>query len=590
MKKTLNIIFIFCSLLVLIFSFQDVKAVTPDFQHIITASYIVEESKQSKAVYNVKTTNTFSSNYLTSFFLRLPFEPQNINTKDSSTPIKIKSLNKVSAINIYELEIEFLRPVVGKGKVFDWSFEFLINNVILSHGMQSAIILPTFANDIHIISYNINLSLPKALGDIKYVYGNAGILDSGVNYFLNFVATRNQTPNVLVLIGPNQQYKLDISTNEELDNPISLPLNNLYQQVYFSEFPKRSERNSNESNEFILRKGDKISGIIDTKLGKETSRDKGMIYSSSIDVFKNKVAGLPLSGLSSKQKAEKIYLDLLPSYSINQYNISLDNKVELTPDKLVLNIEEANQLYRELLGEAGIESRGVYGYVFPIQPFERNEYLVEQHIWTEFWDGSEWISTDPAWLLSSKGINYFDNNLYHHLKFGNYFEIKDLTTFINTKRFTKITPLSEFSEIQIKNSLEISSNSLVYLNKELKIRLFNDSNQILDIRSIKASSNDSNIDINENILSKPIKIYPNEEYLTTVNLDYGFILFNRSSDISLNSIITTGSGNDNIKNQNMNITIQSNISSYISYLIIGLFIFIGGASIFGLSLYKVKVR
>lgn len=593
MKKVFGKIFLFLGITMLflsLFPYQKVNAqsLVPEFQHSISATYTILGDKSANATYNFRTTNIINNNYLTSFTLRLPFEPVEIVTDGSQNPVKIKNLKKLSDNNIYEVEIDFVKPIFGKDKAFDWLFSFKIKDLVLSHGMQNAIILPTFAKDISISNYNININIPKSLGQIRTVYGNAGIADTGNTYSVNFVASTNQASSVSVLLGPIQQYSFEIKSEEENENTVTLPENNTYQQTVYSEFPDRifNIETSYRGNFFSIKKGEIISGIVSTDSNKDTIRSEGKVYEPGFASIKNKVEGLSMQNLTNKQKAEKIYLDLIANYSINNYSIAKDFALSLEESKLNVNVAEINQVYREMLGVAGIESRGVFGYVFPIQPFQRNEYFVEQHLWTEFWDGNEWISADPAWLISSRGTNYFDKNRFHHIKFGNYFEFDKLDDFFNTKRFLKIKPLSDASALSINEDLQIDFNSEVYLNKEVKLSIKNRSNFPIKLTNLNLKFDSEEIDFKRINIIEPIYIYPNSDLAFTLDLDYENSLFKRETKSELT--VEYEDENQAVKERKIDtqIIIQSNLSSIISYIIIGGFIIIVLVSLFMISVYK----
>lgn len=581
----LVILFVFSS-----FSLTKTSAATPDFQHNVTASYKVLNDKSANVNYNIKTTNNLNNNYLTSFTLILPFEPVEISTANSQTPVRVKNLKKVSEANLYELSIDFINPIFGKEKAFDWSFSFKIKDILIDHAMQNAVFLPTFVNDQNITSYNINVTIPKTFGEIKNIYGNAGITETSTSYNINFSAGRNKTSNVMVLIGPDQQYEFEISSTEDLENQVILPVHNEYQNIFYNEFPSKSFtlENVHSSNKVNLIKDQKISGVINTKKGEDKTKDFSKVYDLTANYLKEKFAKVNLGNKETYQKAEIIYQEVLPTFTIDRYALNDNLKSELVEDRTNVNIEEINLIYKQLLGLAGIESRGAYGYVFPIQPFERDQYFVEQHIWTEVWDGEKWIVVDPTWLISSNGTKYFNNNEYHHIKFGNYHDFSQTKDFLNSKRFITIKPLKEKLEIDKSGDLTITANSSVYLNKELKISLQNNTNYPIAINNITATKEDKNIKVITETLEKTFILFPGDNIDLTVKFDYQLLILNQDYSFDLKINYSDGDNQNLEFNREVKTVIPSNISNYLSYIIIGLFIVIGGLSLIGLSSYRVR--
>jgi hypothetical protein len=591
MKKFLLkfiLFFLVLNIFLFVFSPKNTKAQT-DFEHVINASYTVNENKSASASYEINTTNKVGSTFLRSFSIRLPFKPQNIKTANSSVALTVQSTKEIPDSNLYEIEFIFTNPVVGQNRSFDWSFSFEIDNLLLSHSMQSAIILPTFADSVNIASYNISLAFPKKLGEIAYIYSDAGILDNGSMYVLTFTGGSIKSNNLLVLLGKNQQYEIEIFSNENAVNTVFLPINNEFQDIIFNQFSEKETNHlsSNSDLQVEINGQDRFSGLITTFQGYERSKEGEFIERLDEEFIQRRANSVNTSDLNKYSIAELIYLETIGNYSISQFKLDTNMSLDLSSDRNTLNIIEINQLYRYLLGYFDIESRGVFGYVFPIQPFERNRYFVEPHIWTEIWDGEKWVSADPAWLISSRGTSYFDKNNYHHIKFGNYYNQDTLNQFIDSTRFISIKPIEKMVESNSQGDIEVRFDEFVYLNKELKFSLINKSNNIKKIEKININSSFPTKLMHE---KESIYLMPNEIYSTTALLEYNLIPINREINVQITLDLVDRFGEVTVKQYDGISIIQSNISSYLSYFVVIGFVVISGISLLGSNIYRIRTK
>jgi len=592
MKVFFKIFLISISFLVMfVFSLQNVVRAAPEFQHLISANYIIREDNSATVEYHFKTTNKLNNNYLKSYSFTVPFEPLNIKTDKSVSPTKLKKLNKISDLNTYEMEIEFLNPTYGSEKAFDWSFSFDIKDIVIDRGMQKAIIIPTFVKDDSFITYNISLKLPKKLGELSNIYGNAGIQENESDYFLSFVSTRNPAPNIIVLLNNTQEYSFEVNDIKS-ETIIPLPLINEKQKVIYSDFPEK-EVNINHpkdiNNYITLQENQSIKGIIKTTKGYE--KEIGVIESKFPDYkYLNEITdNINSTGLSQMEIARKIYEDYLFRFTIGDYRINKDTALSVEEDKFNVNPVELNYIYRYLLNRFNIQSRGVYGYVYPIQPFRIENPKTDIHVWTEIWDGEKWISVDPVWYLSSRGTIYFDNNDFHHISFGNYYDIEKLKTFLKAGRNITVRPLKSREYIEKNSNLNIEVVDKVYMNREVRAKVVNNSNYPISLKDIKLNLDSPRIKVTNQFDQLNVVLYPNTTANLTFPLDYDLVLLSTHEDVRMD--VRFFEKNEN-KTQTVNssIIIQTNISSYISMIIFCVFIIFGLISVFSISIYKKRSK
>lgn len=582
-----KIILFFGFCIIFLFLFKD-KSHAADFTHEINANYEINESGEAQVTYEFQTTNKIQNNYLKSFELQLPFEPSAINISESSTPIKIKELNRANAISNYKLNIEFANPVIGINRKYEWQFSFIIKDIIIPHGMQKALIIPTFAEEESFLTYNISVKYPKKLGKIQYIYGNVGIQDKDEFLYLNFVSTTNPSESILILIGDKQDYSFEIKEISEKTN-IILPANTEYQKVLYKDISSDLKFQESYKNSILaeINTGEKINGIIRTQSGD----DREYIFTQNLfdnyPYLDNIIREIGPENKSKYDIAKVIYINLLKHFTINDYGF-YNNNFALYEGKKEVNVIELNYIYRYLLNKFGIETRGVFGYVFPIQPFKRDTFKTFSHIWTEFWDGRRWVITDPLWAFSSKNTIYFDNNNFHHIKLGNYQQENEIEYFLKITKFISITPLSEESDINSnKESISIDINNSTHLNREILLEIKNSGNQFIKIESLNIISHNRSVSTLNKDFSKRV-LAPGALLKFSLPLNYGVIFYDQNLPLEVEVGYDTFDNEIQTSIIKTNTILRSNISRYITIGSFYVFIVISFISVFLITFYKRK--
>jgi hypothetical protein len=562
-------------LLLIIFSFslflnfmpKKVLATT-SFVHEVNADYQIKEDRSGEVTYSFKTTNKVGNDYLQSFSFNLPFVPKNISVAGSPTPLQVQELKQVNGSNVTRLVIGILSPKYGENNSFEWSFKFKVENIVLFQGVQNAIIVPTFNDDISISNYNISVAIPSNFGELAYFYGNAENLSDQSTIRLHFKSETNDASNFLILLGSVGEYFYEVTSNRDALQ-VHLPRVNAYQDIIYTSFPKRDfDEVSADSLLFDMASGENINALIRTKHGYDKNYFEIFSQITNPTVVEKLASQIDIKDKSKYQIAHDIYNLVSKSVSLSDYLTTTDTQIEFTDEDEKLNPAQLNSLYRQLLTRFGIENRGVYGYVFPVQPFIRETFVTEQHVWSEFWDGEKWIVVDPVWVITSKGGDYFDKNAYHHIKFGNYENFADLIPFFESSGVIKVTPLRDPQDIKKNIEVDMQAYDEAFLNKEFKLVLTNKSSEIVKINKITPSIETENIKIGNFTFDRDINLYPNSSVNITVPLEYGLLVARKQGDFRLNIEYVDANGEAYKEGYTHVISIRSNISSYFSLLII----------------------
>jgi hypothetical protein len=591
MKKFLFIIFIFLSIIL-----SNKTYANNDFEHRVDINYFIENNNTAVVDYSFETTNKINNNYLKNFKLQFPYKPEAIDVGNSSTQIRVGNIEKINDANFHSLTIDFLQPNYGINKKFYWSFKFKINEFLIDHAMQNVIALPTFSQesneDQQIKDYSISVNLNKKYNKPTYIYSEYEFSETPEYYIYKFKQDKITTSSITMLLGEEQDYSFGV---KNIKGNIFLPEDNASQKIYYNEFPERKISKSNLINNNIeLKENESISGIIKTNDNYDRNYHEKEEYILTPSDFAKEISKTIYidTGLSNEAKAKVLYRNLYKKFTASKYLPGVDDKIVFgdkkdNEGKIFLNPAEIIQIYRELLSIYNIKSRGVYGYVFALQPFKRINFQTEIHIWTEIWNGEFWIPSDPLWQDSSKGTDYFDQLSYHHIKFGNFYDYSQVADFISQQGLINLIPLSKSVPISDDLNIKINYEKEAYLNKEVVVTLTNNSKRPYLIKELNINSDKRKVSSTTNI--NDIILYPNTFTNLILTIDYDLIFF--EEDIKCDLLLYLDNNNTvEEKTHNLNITIRSNISTYFSlFVIVILGVFIA-TSFLLITIYKPKFQ
>ncbi|MFQ3676282.1 MAG: transglutaminase domain-containing protein, partial [Endomicrobiia bacterium] len=331
---------------------------------------------------------------------------------------------------------------------------------------------------------------------------------------------------------------------------------------------------------------DKINSIIRVRQGYENQfYPTSNVYDkyTYLDALMNEVES---DNKTHYEIAKYIYVNILKKFKVIDYSFNENTTNQLSDGKYEVNIAELNYIYRYLLNKFGIDSRGVFGYVFPVQPLKRDSYNTYQHIWTEFWDGEKWIIVDPAWYLSSGGTIYFDNNNFHHIKFGDYQQESDLISFLNQRKYISLTPLNNPSSINNQNTdFNINIDNYINLNRELMVEFKNPTNQFVKVNIIDILSESESVTPEKGTFSQKI-LAPRSNLKYSIPFDYGLVLLDKNIKLDMHIKYNMFENESLTKIYKVTVNLRSNISGYMSLIFAYGFILVSFLTIGALTIYK----
>ncbi|BDQ04882.1 MAG: hypothetical protein KatS3mg084_0400 [Candidatus Dojkabacteria bacterium] len=550
------------------FLLQDNKVFAVDFKHDIKAIYEINENGSTNVKYEFVTSNQVANNYLKKFEFLLPFEPEGLDVSKSPTRIEVVQLNKSSNTGIYKLVVEFVEPVIGQNKTFQWQISFRIKDILINHGIQKAILIPTFSENDPSITFDISVRYPKSIGDVAYVYGNADVESDGEYDVYHFYSKNNLESSIVFLIGRDADYEFELKDGSQIDK-IFLPYHTKYQSVYYENFRSDIESLKFENN-FIY-----INNKQDTALKgyiKTTDSDEDVYHQQNTYKYRHYTYLDEIAKTINKENkkaydiAKDIYIQVLKRFKINDYKVNSFTTNSITENKFDVNVVELNYIYRNILEKFDIESRGVFGYVFPIQPLKRDTFITYQHVWTEFWDGSKWVVVDPAWYLSSGGTIYFDNNNYHHIKFGHYYDESEISDFFKQEAYFIVKPLTQvYKPLDIDKKLELKIDSYSSLNQNLTLEFHNHTSQIIQVSKIDISTNIDSLRSDFDEISSFL-IPPESKIRYPIKLESDISITKRNADINVSAQYTSSFNLVDTATVKKQLEITTNISRYLVFV------------------------
>lgn len=557
-----------------------------NFSHSITATYELTEEGKGNVTYYFRTRNITSDNYLESFELNLPFIPTNITTGESPNPINLNLSERADGVKNFT--VDFLNPIFGGGQIYDWSFKFEVENLLISHSMQRGIIIPLFINDIQIEDFTINIIVPKSLGELAYAYNSPEITDLNDKYEITYRKTDYSPSNYVLLFGKEQDYYFNISHTQSEAQEVFLPQISSVQEVIYTEFPSGIEIIDNEGRQSVsLPPSNSLRGSIKTSLNLDTKYTLSSQLVTNQNAVNKIVPSDKFSNLNTSDlKVREIFYRLRLNYVLKDYLTTYETQIgDLNTNEV--NPAELNQLFREILTALEIPNRGVYGYVYPLQPFPREVEVTDQHVWSEYWNGEAWISVDPVWYIASGGTDYIGNNALHHISFGNYLNFEEIRSFFRAYNYIQVNPSNIPIPVEPEVELRMSFYKDTFLNKEYKIILKNNSNQPIAISSLVPTLNKMNnikLDIDKvevNEILPPL----NSEVTLTIPLQYGMVM--RKSSGEMNVKVNYKDNETGIIQASTflnNVTISSNISDYLVEVVVGI---IGATLLLSIILFTI---
>lgn len=400
-------------------------------------TYNVLENAVTHVTFNISLTNKTSQYYASSYGIQVGFKNiENVLVSDSGGKINPTLTRNNDGNNI---EVVFNDRVVGLDKKLNFSISFDTKNITQKSGKIWDINIPGLAEQKAYNSFNVNVIVPKFLGDPSYIKP-----DTGKSYSNNLTFTKEELgeSGISISFGKEQIYNFDLSYHLKNSNlfpiktEIALPPSTNYQDVQINNInPKPQnvtrDKDGNWLAQYILSPGKKVDIIVSGKAKIMLRPKKEQLSDEELKVYLKEQPYWQ----TSKKEIKDLALELKTPYRIFQYvvgNLEYDfsrvenNQPRAGAYEVLKNPTSAvclefTDLFIAIARAAGIPAREVNGFAFTQNSKERPLSLVKDvlHAWPEYYDTDlqTWVMIDPTWSNTTGGVDYFYTLDFDHFAF-----------------------------------------------------------------------------------------------------------------------------------------------------------------------------
>ncbi|MBI5358281.1 transglutaminase family protein [Candidatus Amesbacteria bacterium] len=419
---------IICLLVVIIFPFS--VSAEKEFSVGLDVTYRFDKDGISQVEQIVTITNLTQYMYAENYEMNLSGDtPKNIKAWDDGGQMKIDEIFESGQTKI---KVNFNNPVAGRDRKYQFHLSYL-GRPAIHNGQVWEVSFPRLSNADEIDSYRLSVIIPKSFGRLAFSSPNPESNNGEI-----MVITHNQGAQygVVAAFGDFQTYEFNLSYTIDKSQTISLPSDSGYQRIFYDNIEpmpdnitididgnwrafyevKNKEKKSirvsgranilSESSQFIPSVGyhDLTKYTKPTTYwpsDNETFSSLAKTYKTPQDIYEFVIKTLKYD--KSKKPIRSGALEAL-------------NK----PDSALCT--EFSDLFITMSRAAGIPARELNGFAYTSNPELRPLSLSGidvLHAWPQYWDfaKSTWISVDPTWEVTTKGIDYFSKMDFNHFAF-----------------------------------------------------------------------------------------------------------------------------------------------------------------------------
>lgn len=431
MKKILlKIFFLF---LLFFFNTPSVFA-ADDFSTFYDVTYIISESGNTHADFNITLENNTNNYYASSYKIEVGFpNVKNAKARDSDGPISPKVTKTDYGQSI---ELDFNKKVLGKGKKLVFNLSFDTEDVASKRGRIWEINVPGVTNQSKFETFNVHVKVPPVFGPPTY------IKPIQQNMTLDFTKEQLGKSGISIAFGNKQTYSFVIKYHLEnlnlfpIKTEIAIPPTTNYQEVFIDSIDPKpinviEDKDGNWLAQFALSPSQKMDIVVkgESELSLYPQR-KELSEKDFFEYLKEKPYWE-----TSDQKIKELATTLKTPAAIYKYVVKTlnydfsrvtDSKPRLGARASLQNpysavCMEFTDLFIAIARAAGIPSREVDGFAYTDNSKQRPVSLVKDilHAWPEYYDKDlqTWIMVDPTWENTTGGVDYFHVLDFDHFAF-----------------------------------------------------------------------------------------------------------------------------------------------------------------------------
>lgn len=410
---------------------------TEEFTTTENIQYSVHSSTNTTVTQKVSLTNNFSQIYLQEYVIKLNGSSvANIKASDSAGNIlhRIEKQNDQTSIFL-----KFNRPAVGKGQSTNFSLSYSLDDFVTTKGQTYEMQLPDYRSADILHNIDVDLSVPASFGPISFA--NSTYSSHSLNNILaiNLKSVQKLTTPALLVFGNHQifdfrlKYFLRNDSQVPIKTEIVVPPDTPGQNVVYTKINPLPlqvtvDPDGNWLAEYL------ISGNSDIAV--EATGQVKIIpprHSSSTINISDYLSNKPfwptndphlISVAKSLKSPQQIYQFVVNTLSYDYQKINSSTRVGgaqalANPQNSLCS--EFTDLFVTLSRINGIPAREVEGFAYSNNPKIKptNPGSDVLHAWPQFYDINKkvWISVDPTWEKTTKGIDYFHDLDLNHFAF-----------------------------------------------------------------------------------------------------------------------------------------------------------------------------
>lgn len=435
MKKLLIILFVF------IFSLHLIPTrvfAESNFATDYAVTYNVLENALTHVTFNVTLTNKTSQYYASSYGIQVGFENiENVLVSDNGGNITPQVSKNDDGNNI---EVVFNDRVAGLDKKLNFSISFDTKDIAQKSGQIWNINIPGLSEQKVYNAFNVNVVVPKFLGNPSYVKP-----DTGKSYTNNLVFTKEELgeSGISISFGQEQIYNFNLLYHLKNSNlfpiktEIALPPSTNYQDVQISSIKPEPQNvlrdiDGNWLAQYVLSSGKQIDIAVDGYAKILLNPKKEPLSDTELKEYTKEQSYWE----TNKKEIKELAVKLKTPYAIYQYVVNSltydfdrvkSNQPRVGAYGVLKNPSSAvclefTDLFIALARAAGIPAREMNGFASTSNSKERPLSLVKDvlHAWPEYYDNEKqtWIMIDPTWGNTTGGVDYFYTLDFDHFTFA----------------------------------------------------------------------------------------------------------------------------------------------------------------------------
>lgn len=447
---------ILLALLLFLTAAKPLALAAEDFSDYHNVSYDIQEDGKAKVTQNISIVNNTLSKYVFDYTLTVGSERiEEVFARDRLGELSPK-ISKKDGLS--EINVVFKDKVVGAKRSLDWTLEYLSLETAKKRGAVWEIIIPRLTAAANIKAYDLEVRVPTGFGPEMFVSPAADEKTrDGSFYRYRFRQETFAGTGIMLAFGESQKFTLDLTYRLKNDNflssfvEIALPPDIFgEQQVVIEEMvPRPLQIRLDEDGNHLARYeiGGRATLEVNLK-GKvlifhkaPALKDSGKISETPLNLqrqytkparfwevedpeIRALAAGLVGKNVSAAANAKKIYDYVVANLNYGWEEVK-KGALERQGAKKVLRNKNAavcmeyTDLLVTLLRAAGIPARRLAGFAYSENNLFQPTPTDSLHTWVQLYLAKVgWISVDPTWGSTTRGLDYFSKLDTNHIVFA----------------------------------------------------------------------------------------------------------------------------------------------------------------------------